>query len=248
MERGTAFPTLLSAKQWLRSAFALISEISKLSLNERQSFCLDYLYTQADLSLRWAHMQSYRKCCASAEISDILLAGFVFIKSLPTPLSRCYTNDILGPCMDYNERSTSMKHQLLNNVFSALLLSWTGGYVVTAPKKLTFIFTWLRFYLTLYCKIRWLYLCWKLQCEFQRQGPDCAGWSWRLIFAYRLLTSTPCLNPWPGLLKQIQTVRICITKGGVLTTCYNFNNKEFYATKINLNCRKNCMRSFIHNM
>ena len=119
-------------------------------------------------------MQSYRKCCASAEISDILLAGFVFIKSLPTPLRRCYTNDILGSCMDYNERSTSMKHQLLNNVFSALLLSWTGGYVVTAPKKLTFIFTWLRFYLTLYCKIRWLYLCWKLQCEFQRQGPDCA--------------------------------------------------------------------------
>ena len=31
-------------------------------------------------------MQSYKKCCASTEISEILLAGFIFIKFLAIPL------------------------------------------------------------------------------------------------------------------------------------------------------------------
>ena len=31
-------------------------------------------------------MQSCRKCCASAEISEVLSAGFIFIKFLATPL------------------------------------------------------------------------------------------------------------------------------------------------------------------
>ena len=53
----------MTAKQWLRSAcanaqadqshcFALISQTSQLSVDER-----------------WAHMQSFRTCCATAEIS-----------------------------------------------------------------------------------------------------------------------------------------------------------------------------------
>ena len=57
----------ISAKQRLRSAcanaqadrshyFALISEISKLSLDERQMFCLECIYAQADLNFRWAHI------------------------------------------------------------------------------------------------------------------------------------------------------------------------------------------------
>ena len=41
--------------------FALIRQTPKLSLDER-----------------WAHMQSCRNCCASAEILEILLAGFIF--------------------------------------------------------------------------------------------------------------------------------------------------------------------------
>ena len=69
------------AKQWLRSAcafaqadqshcFAMISQTSKLSLDER-----------------WAYMQTCIKYCASADISEILLhvAGFIFIKFLATP-------------------------------------------------------------------------------------------------------------------------------------------------------------------
>ena len=69
----------ISAKQWLKwacnnahadqSLLCVISQTSKLSLGER-----------------WAHMQSYRKCCATAEISEILLAGFVLIKFLATSL------------------------------------------------------------------------------------------------------------------------------------------------------------------
>ena len=85
----------MSAKQWLRSAcanadqsycFALNSKTAKLSLDERQSVCLECMYAKADLSLRWAHMQSSRKCCVSAKISEILLAGFIFIKFLFTPM------------------------------------------------------------------------------------------------------------------------------------------------------------------
>ena len=49
--------------------FALISQTSQLSLDE----C-------------WAHMQSCRKCCASTEISESLLAGFILIKFLVTPV------------------------------------------------------------------------------------------------------------------------------------------------------------------
>ena len=68
----------MSANQWLGSVcanaqsqshcFELISQTSKLSLDER-----------------WAHMQSCRKCCASAGISEILLAGFIFISSWLRP-------------------------------------------------------------------------------------------------------------------------------------------------------------------
>ena len=69
----------MSAKQQLRSAcanaqadlsycFALISQTSQLSLDER-----------------WANMQSCRKRCALVEISEILLVGFIFIKFLATP-------------------------------------------------------------------------------------------------------------------------------------------------------------------
>ena len=53
------------------------SQTSKLSLDERHSFCLECLYVQADLNLHWLQMQSYRKSCASSEISEILLAGFI---------------------------------------------------------------------------------------------------------------------------------------------------------------------------
>ena len=67
--------------------FAPIIQTSKLSLDERQSFCLEGVYAQADLSLCWTHMQSCTKWCASAEISEILLAGFSFIKFLATPLT-----------------------------------------------------------------------------------------------------------------------------------------------------------------
>ena len=66
--------------------FALISQTSKHSLDEWQSFCFECVYAQANLSLPWAHLQSCRKCCVLAEISDILLAGFIFIKFQATPL------------------------------------------------------------------------------------------------------------------------------------------------------------------
>ena len=49
-------------------ALRWLAKTSKLSLDER-----------------WAHMQSCIKCCATAGISDILLAGFIFIKFLATP-------------------------------------------------------------------------------------------------------------------------------------------------------------------
>ena len=52
--------------------FVLISQTAKLSLGER-----------------WAHMQFCRKCCASAEISEILLAGFIFKKFLARPCRLC---------------------------------------------------------------------------------------------------------------------------------------------------------------
>ena len=44
------------------------------------------MYAQADLRLRWAHIQSCRKCCASAEFSEILSAGFIFVQFLASPL------------------------------------------------------------------------------------------------------------------------------------------------------------------
>ena len=58
--------------------FALINQTSQLSLDER-----------------WAHMQSCRKCCASAEISDNLLAGFIFIKFVATPLASLVYKSVL---------------------------------------------------------------------------------------------------------------------------------------------------------
>ena len=53
---------------WSKSLLCADSQTAKLSIDER-----------------WAHMQSCRKCCASAEISEILLAGFIFIKFLVKP-------------------------------------------------------------------------------------------------------------------------------------------------------------------
>ena len=46
-----------------------------------------WLLSKLSLDERWAHMQYCRKCCASAEISESLLAVFIFIKFLATPLS-----------------------------------------------------------------------------------------------------------------------------------------------------------------
>ena len=64
---------LAQMRRLISHCFALISQTSKLSLDERQRFCLECVYAQADLSLRWAHMQSSRKRRVSVEIPEILL-------------------------------------------------------------------------------------------------------------------------------------------------------------------------------
>ena len=70
----------MSAKQWLRSACAFAQA------DQRHCFALISQTSQISLGERWAHMHSCRKCCASAEISEILLAGFISIKFLATHL------------------------------------------------------------------------------------------------------------------------------------------------------------------
>ena len=60
-------------------ALLLLAKHPSFHLDERQWSCLECVYAQDDLSLRLAHVQYCGKCCAPAEISENVLAGFIFI-------------------------------------------------------------------------------------------------------------------------------------------------------------------------
>ena len=86
--------------------FVLINQTSKLSLDKHQ-----------------AHMQSCRKCCASAEILEILSASFIFMPLLRSMLS---AYRMIGYCRKYRECHNGMlwMHKLICVFFVVFFSVW----------------------------------------------------------------------------------------------------------------------------
>ena len=124
MSQGTAFPTRL----FVPPSKTVGTQGSKASSDRQRSLLSDCADEQADLSLRWALIQSCRKCIATAHVSfdtfstDTQHSNYIVSTSRQRPaltLTRCYFSVVRS--LDFF--ATRQNQTCRNQTFFVLLLS-----------------------------------------------------------------------------------------------------------------------------